>query len=283
MQKLRNEVVNKILRAHLSKAEIDVLLEISHYQDENGTAYGVHYRDVCNAVGISVDTFYWALHGLCEKNLITAKKAAYGDWDIEIIGNNFVGKKPLGYVSTGHDIFFNKEFLKLKANEKLIALFLIMSVGADGKKTYHKDLGDFYQFFCEALDIKKLTLSRYLHRLKAFFNIRYDKNIILIKPGSDVEKWQAPKDNEILAEHIMKVAVRRNKATSSSEILKETAALIGQYARICREKSKNICAVFLSAVQKSFEQINSAIRKRSEWNRQFQPALINSLISKATA
>lgn len=52
MQKLKNTVLDKMLTAHLTKAEVDFMIEISHYQDDSGKVYGVYYKDVCEAIGI---------------------------------------------------------------------------------------------------------------------------------------------------------------------------------------------------------------------------------------
>lgn len=127
MQKLKRNIVMKMLSARLTNAELDLILAISHYQHDNGVAYGVHYADVAQCAGFSSDTFYTALWSLKAKGLIDFKRSGHRDWDIEICGNAFDVTKRIreSYLSTGHDIFFNKDFLALKSNEKMIAMYFL--------------------------------------------------------------------------------------------------------------------------------------------------------------
>ena len=53
MQKIKYGVLDKLLRADLSRAEMDFILHISHYQDDTGCVSGIYYRDICEALQIS--------------------------------------------------------------------------------------------------------------------------------------------------------------------------------------------------------------------------------------
>lgn len=87
MQKIKYCVLDKLLRADLSRAEMDFILHISHYQDDYGCVSGIYYRDICNALQISYQTFYDVLHSLQVKEIIAVTKAYYGDWDVTILDN----------------------------------------------------------------------------------------------------------------------------------------------------------------------------------------------------
>ena len=52
MQKIKYGVLDKLLRADLSRAEMDFILHISHYQDDTGCVSGIYYRDICEALQI---------------------------------------------------------------------------------------------------------------------------------------------------------------------------------------------------------------------------------------
>lgn len=284
MQKIKTSIIAKMLESNLTNAEINFLIEISHYQHENGTAYGVHYGDVAHCVGFSHETFYDVLRSLANKNLIRYEKTGHNDYDVTIVGNWFhfsSGSKNNGYISTGHDLFFDPHFLALKSNEKLIAMYLIGAVGVDGKKTYHKKIDDFYEFFMSKLKIKKITLMRYMRNLKKFFVIRAMNDVINITPGESIAKWNAPKDVDALADHLMKTAIRRDKSEYSNDTYNDTANLVRQYANKCDAQNKNICTIFLDAIRKCIQQVNKSIRRRSDWNRMLQPAHINSMINIA--
>ena len=81
MQKIKYGVLDKLLRADLSRAEMDFILHISHYQDDTGCVSGIYYRDICEALQISYQTFYDVLRSLQAKEIIKVDKAFYGDWD----------------------------------------------------------------------------------------------------------------------------------------------------------------------------------------------------------
>ena len=121
MQKIKYGVLDKLLRADLSRAEMDFILHISHYQDDTGCVSGIYYRDICEALQISYQTFYDVLRSLQAKEIIKVDKAFYGDWDVTILDNSFQNGIT-GYVSTGDDLFLDPEFQKCGPQEKLLAL-----------------------------------------------------------------------------------------------------------------------------------------------------------------
>ena len=106
MQKIKYGVLDKLLRADLSRAEMDFILHISHYQDDTGCVSGIYYRDICEALQISYQTFYDVLRSLQAKEIIKVDKAFYGDWDVTILDNSFQNGIT-GYVSTGDDLFLD--------------------------------------------------------------------------------------------------------------------------------------------------------------------------------
>jgi len=69
MQKIKYGVLDKLLRADLSRAEMDFILHISHYQDDTGCVSGIYYRDICEALQISYQTFYDVLRSLQAKEI----------------------------------------------------------------------------------------------------------------------------------------------------------------------------------------------------------------------
>lgn len=75
MQKLNNDNVDKMIQAHLTKCEVSLMLYLSFYQDEHGRVYGVHYKAVCAATGMSYQEFYNAKKSLEEKGF-TARNAS---------------------------------------------------------------------------------------------------------------------------------------------------------------------------------------------------------------
>ncbi len=274
MQKLKNSVIDAMIKLHMTKAEVDFVLELSHHQDDTGTVYGVYYKDVCKAINISYETFYVVLRSLEQKQLIKYEKNYYGDWDICIVNNDFSqGSYEEGYISTGHDLFYNKTFKTMKANEKLLAMQLLKIVGAG--KRYHVGIEHFYEKYCELLGVAKRTLALYLHSLKSFFKMEKREGNYWITAQGTVYKENAPTDLNVLSDYLGITACRRNRITYTEETLRDTLILVRQYSEKLKEK---IASVFLSAVRESIEKQNSSQKSRSSWDRTLNPKFVHKLI-----
>lgn len=128
MQKIKNSIVDRMIEQKCTSNEIDFLCYISMYQDITGRVTGVHYKDVCNATGMSIQGYYDTKASLEDKGFIICDKLDYSDCDITIIGNSYTGEKynREGYINTNHNIFFCKEFRNLKAGAKLLAMKLMI-------------------------------------------------------------------------------------------------------------------------------------------------------------
>lgn len=264
-----------MMSLHLTKAEVDFMLEISHYQDESGRIYGVYYKDISKAIGVSSQTFYVTMYSLVEKGLICLKEGAYGDRDIIIHENDFTYPDALkeGYLSTGHDIFYNDAFKKLKGKEKLLALYFIMVCGND--KKYYIGVNKFFKEFGELLNVSKRTIRVYLGHLRAFFSIGIKNKMYWIRPLKSVFKDKAPKDITMLSNYLGRVACRRNKACYTFKDFKETINLIKQYSDTLKERTASI---FLKAVDNSIKLSNIDIPDKNKWNRQLDPKFIHKQI-----
>jgi len=284
MQKLKNTVINRMLeahlKAHLTKAEVDFIIHISHYQDNRGRVTGLYYKDVCSSLDISFQTFYDVIRSLEDKQLIRVNKEYYGDWDITIQGNSFEdGKYDEGYISTGDDIFFDLDFKKLKVGEKLLLLqFLKITKNDKNGGKYRIGLSLFQDKYCKLLDVTIRVLQRYLYTLKRFFSIGISKGQYFIRPLEGVgEKKQAPTDMQLFKEHIGAVIFRRQRASSTKEEYQDTIDLISQYADTLKDK---ITEVFQRAVEESIRLKNAGISNQYKWNRQINPKFIHKLISE---
>ncbi len=210
MQKIKNRILDRMAKAHLTKAEVDFILEISHYQDDYGKVYGVYYRKICAAINISYQTFYVTMASLCDKGLIRLEKAHYGDWDIVIQDNDFSYKGAMeeGYVSTGHDIFYNSKFREMKANEKLLAMMLMRSCG-NNRKCF-MSVERFYENYCRMFQVTVRTLREYLGRLRKYFSFHIRNKSYVIVPMSEIYKDTSPTDLQNMQSHLGQVVCRRD-------------------------------------------------------------------------
>ena len=85
MRKIRASVLRKVEESRLTNKELTVFLHICQYQTDAGTVSGIYYKDICNALKISNQSFYSSLYRLRDCGLINLWKADKIDWDIQII------------------------------------------------------------------------------------------------------------------------------------------------------------------------------------------------------
>lgn len=280
MQKIKYCVLDKLLRADLSRAEMDFILHISHYQDDSGCVSGVYYRDICNALQISYQTFYDVLHSLQVKEIIAVTKAYYGDWDVTILDNSFQDGIT-GYVSTGDDLFLDPEFQKCGPQEKLLALeFLKIAKNPSNGGKYKIGKEKLYEKYCKLFSVTKRVFLRYLHRLRKFFSMIVTEGIYYIRPGKNYrEKNKGRTDTELLREHVKCFVLRRNRATYTEEEGKDAARLLTQYAGTVPD-GRLLIRLFSEAVLESIRIRNAGIRNRYKWNRRLNPKFVHKILQE---
>lgn len=280
MQKIKYCVLDKLLRADLSRAEMDFILHISHYQDDYGCVSGIYYRDICNALQISYQTFYDVLHSLQVKEIIAVTKAYYGDWDVTILDNSFQDGIT-GYVSTGDDLFLDPEFQKCGPQEKLLALeFLKIAKNPSNGGKYKIGKEKLYEKYCKLFSVTKHVFLRYLHRLRKFFSMIVTEGIYYIRPGKNYrEKNKGRTDAELLREHVKCFVLRRNRATYTEEEGKDAARLLTQYAGTVPD-GRLLIRLFSEAVLESIRIRNAGIRNRYKWNRRLNPKFVHKILQE---
>lgn len=278
MQKIKNSVLDRLMKADLSRAELDFILHISHYQDNYGKVTGLYYRDVCKAIGVSYQTFYDVLHSLVQKGIITCEKEYYGDWNVTILDNSFENGFE-GYISTGDDLFGSSSFQACKPEEKLLAMeFLKIAKNPNNGGKYRIGKETFFKKYCAVLKVSGRVLARYLKKLKTFFSIGIKDGIYYIRPLAHLaEKRNGRKDKEFLQEHISAMVFRRLRAAWTEESARETAALVGQYADRLKD---DIIRIFSEAVKESIIRRNQGIRNKYKWNRQLAPRFIHKIMQE---
>lgn len=175
-----------MIKAHLTSKEVDFMLFISRYQDSSGRIGGVHYKTLCEEMGMSYQEFYNVKRSLQEKGFICCEKNNWMDHDITIIGNTELECKESGYINTNHNIFYEKSFYKLKAGAKLLAMYL-MKVTRAGEGHFEIYVKNFYDTEKEDNYPKKFGVSvrilqSYLMSLKEFFSIGIKDRKYFISP-----------------------------------------------------------------------------------------------------
>ena len=296
MQKIKESVLNHMLKSNMTSAEVNFIIYISHFQDDTGKVVGIHYKDICNAIDVSYQTFYDVVKNLEKKNIIKTDRTLRdypGEWTIQILNNDFTGycdqEKKESYISTGHDIFYKKAFLQLKAKEKLLAMHLIKIAGAnqtkvkDGLGKFHIGVKKFYEEYSRLLGVTERVLQKYLTSLKEFFYIGIKNRNYWMTPRTDIYKDKAPGDMSQIKKHVRNIICRRNKIVAPYhwDELKDTVELLHQY-----KEQPDLVSKLLKAVSKSFQkgEVEESVKAiKQEKTRKLSPSFVHKLLCEELA
>lgn len=284
MQKLKNSIVDKMIAAHLTSNEIDFLIYVSRFQNDNGCVSGIHYKEVCEAMNISYQGFYDVKSSLEEKGFIKSEKSNRIDHDITILNNSFRGEEDVkeGYINTNHNIFYMDEFFALKAGAKLLAMHM-MKVTFAAKASFQIGVDKFYDEktgYPQRFGVSKRVMRTYLMQIKEFFSIgikdkKYfitPKKIVYRKPGQATEQ-----DN--YAEHNVEVICRRNRIKDvGGKEKRDVCILLRQYKKDALAVKKDVVDVLKKAIELSIEALN--INEPRIKNRHLKPKLVHKLMKQ---
>ena len=279
MQKIKLFVLDKMIEKKVTAAEIDFIINISHYQDDKGNVKGVYYKNICNSLKISYQKFYDLKVSLVNKNIIRVYKEDYTDWNVQILDNDFSYPESYkeGYINTNHEIFYCEDFLNLKAGEKLLAM-QFLKISNAGRGSYNIGVEKFYKKYTTVFSVTKRVIQNYITKLRKFFSIGIKEHQYWITPLARVfKKDNAPSDANVLHKHIGHLICRREKVQYNSKSFKDAITLMKQYGTVLHEQ---ILEVFCLAVKKSIQKANEHIKNKSKWNRILQPKLVHKMLKE---
>ena len=280
MQKLSNAVIEKMIVAKLTSKEIDFMLYISRFQDDDGHISGVHYKEVCDNAEMSYQGFYDVKQSLIDKNFIVCDKSNRIDHDITILNNSFRGEEDFkaGYVKTNHNIFYTQEFRCLKAGAKLLAMW-IMIASYSGVGEWRIGTAKFYDKYTKIFGVTKRVMRSYLMQLKEFFSIGIKEGIYYIRPKNVIYKKPGQKtENEDYAEHEVDVTCRRNRIKVLSEKDKKDVCELAtrQYKRVAQVYNLDIIGLLKEAIVISLDRLNMNNPKHSI--RVLKPKMVHKIL-----
>lgn len=283
MQKLSYAVLNKLIKTQVTSAEIDVLLYVSRYQNNQGVAEGIYYKSICEDLDIAYQTFYDAKESLIEKGIISVEKNHYLDHDITILDNDFTDPEMYhkGYINTNHELFACRQFRMMKAGAKLLAMDL-MKNNLTSKKSYHCGTGKFMEQFMEKFDICKRTLQQYLKELRLLFHIGVKDKQYWITIRAFAREKQKKQENQRYRDNSIDVAIRRNRIKEENvrpEDVKTLDSLLSQYNKEISQLESFRKFSLSEVVEKSIRTLNPGIDKR-KWKRKLKPKLVHRLLRK---
>lgn len=283
MQKLSVTVLERMIKSGVSGKEVDFILYVGKYQNEYGTAEGIYYKDVCEALSLSFQGFYNCKKSLEEKGIISCTKKSYFDYDITILDNSFAGKENYGrgYISLHINLLETEEFRALKAGAKLMALWLLREwliyKSKSGKMSYQILKDTFLKKFTELFGVAARTVRAYLGMLKPFLNVYLEEGkkyyitflgaMAKPVPGRDSENGE-------LREHIVETACRRNRIKGCEAEKKEVCAVLSQHHRELKQADISLSKI----VSESLAVINDGVKNKSRWKRYLKPSLVHKLL-----
>jgi len=284
LYKLKNTYIDKMIEAGISSREIDFLLYIAVYQNEEGIVESVYYKDVCNATEISVQKFYDVIHSLQDKGLISYEKINSADLRVRLVNNDFFKaeykKGDVGYLNVAQNDFGSHKFRKLKAGSKL--LYLYMQRFVNGK---HMTMDHFYEKFCEMFGVVKKSLQQYVHELKmnkllfisrkrnkAYnYEIMMKRSTVLFKKSIQMLREKEYYVNNICA--LIKTNFSKMAENSKDKAIEDIASLVDTQRA---GQHRNFIAVVLSAIKKSLTIQRKEGKKKLELNA----ALVNRCLTE---
>lgn len=281
MYKLKNSYIDNMIAAKVSKSEIAFLLYIAVGQNESGKVYSVYYKDVCEALSISIQKFYDILTSLSEKNLIRFEKENPADFVVELVGNDFSEKDfSCGYLNVASKEFQSKKFTKLKAGAQLLYLYTQRLL--NGK---HMGVLKFYEEFCEMFQVTRKTLQIYVQQLKEAHllfiskkrNKAYHYEMTMRKSTCLDKKGIIPNEKSGYIENIRKLLIANFKQyieDSSDKALSDIANLAGNKRA---KEYPNFVSLIVTSVKASIKRQKDDKKKEVKINA----ALVNKCLTEA--
>lgn len=278
MQKLKNSILARMIENRLTGSEIDLLHYVSFYQNEDGRTCGVHYKEVCDAMDMSSQTFYDAKRALEEKGFIRCEKTDRTDHDITIQDNRNADCCREGYINTNHSIFFSKEFRRLKAGSKLLAMEL-MKITYAGKGYVEKGVKAFYDKYTALFGVSRRVMRSYLTGLRGFFSISIKDRKYFISPKKSLYKKPGTQSEaERFRKHGADAIVRRNRIQRAGGEGRELETLFRQYGAAASDAGWDIFKLVDGAVKKSLGLVKGA--GKAQKKRSLNPVKVHKLIKE---
>lgn len=282
MQKLKNSIVDKMIAARLTSNEIDFLIYVSRFQNDDGRVSGIHYKEVCEAMNMSYQGFYDVKNSLEEKGFISSEKSNRIDHDITILNNGFRSEDDVkeGYINTNHNMFYREDFFALKAGAKLLAMHM-MKVTFAGKGSFDIGVDTFYDEktgFPKRFGVSKRVMRNYLMQLKAFFSIGIKDKKYFITPKRIVYRT-ARQASEVdnYRNHNVEVICRRNRIKDAGAKEKhDINELMRMYKKEALAAHMDVMELVRKAVERSLEVLN--INEERIVNRVLKPKLVHKIM-----
>ena len=286
-----------MIHEQLSSAEVDFIIYLSRYQDDYGTVSGVYYKELCEKMDMSYQTFYNVKRSLEEKGFIRSEKRNKQDHDITIVGNVFASMEEMkqGYVNTNTKMFYDKAFFDMKAGAKLLAMKMMRMAKKTGLGKYIKNTKEFLAEYTTLFGVKDDIMRIYLNQIREFFSILIRKRNYHIRPKEKRTGKYTTKDamsgarfrseKERYRKHMIDTILRRFKIQkyADKKNMDNLDYLFSKYGKSENyQTSQSLLELISRAVKKSIELIliGADGKEQRQGVTLLQPAIIHKLLQQ---
>lgn len=286
MNILLARIVDKIIDATskdaLTSNEISVYIRLAMLQEKSSNyVQGIYWKEIADYLQISKSGYYFVLQELERKGYIERVKVNRMDTDIimkdhelsNIVRNIENGTNSEKYIKLNTNVFNDKKFYDLKANEKRLVLIYVKRYMPDsnGNKFFFEP-GNEFADYKKILGVDVSAIKKYYKNIKQWVSVSGDviinnrvKHIVTLLKGAvetptrtmtqSGEKRSVKKYAEFDShEHIIRTYCRREKVVFDLQNLSDTASLINQYKKKFRNASEDIITYVKSAIMTSMEE-----------------------------
>ena len=196
MNKMKRNLVFKILNSNITSYEFDLIIFLTTIQEEDGTVASIYYKNIKDNLKCSVATVYNIINGLEKKGFVKKEKnSPHGeDFNIRILDNDFSKdifpvkndnngeiidwkKKYTDYIDTDFVFLYNSEFRKLPLGAKKLALYYLNRYVSSGKEKtdrfWYSSKHYLNKKFCMHIGVKSRSLKKYYNLLNEYIDVAY--------------------------------------------------------------------------------------------------------------
>lgn len=296
MQRIEFTLFKSFFEKNLTGNEIDFIIALSHLQDERGEVSALHYKEMMNETGMSVQAFYDCKRSLQDKGIIRIQKGM-NDYDITLIGNDFsrfsnadYNSGKVKYISTNRKIFYDQNWKKLKPAQKLLAMDLL-NINIAGNRTHRIDRKKFIEKYANGtnpdgtirkglLNVCERTLQKYLKMLKLYFYIALKDGMYLITLRSYFAKKVVSSEHEVTYKRLIQAACRRNRIKEQDQ--REAKGILALLCGFRKELIQHFVYI-PDLFKKMLEILNVRVQNPRKWNRYLKKTLFHKLLNEVVA
>lgn len=284
--KLKKTYVDRMFKANLTSNAIDLILFLARMQDNTGFVRGVYYKNVCDELCISIQTYYDLIGQLSDAGLIQWEKNSPIDRDIRLVDNDFSYNGALneGYINVSRSFFFTEEFRKMRAGSKLLALDCLR-LGEINHGSFRIGTRKFFERYMVLLKVSIRSLRQYLSEIRQFFSVGIKNHIYYITPKKETRDRLTESEHQRCYRQVAGAACRRVKIwlADAGKAFVGLCGLFDTYKQdearaIDSGKAPFLASYIMEAVRESICKINAAVERKKDWQRILNPKMVHKCL-----